>query len=120
MNVSEFPAYEPRDDRVSILRNGRGYLDDLAYVLDSGIKVALIYGGEEVSRGVNYADAAAFRAAGYTPLHTNPLYVGGQLRQHGNFSFPRVYEAGHEVPAYQPETAYEIFQRSVQSGFSNG
>jgi carboxypeptidase D len=101
----------------------RGYLDDLAYVLDSGIKVALVYGdrdyacnwigGEEVSLGVNYADAAAFRAAGYTPLHTNSSYVGGQVRQHGNFSFTRVYEAGHEVPAYQPETAYEIFHRAL-------
>ena len=33
------------------------------------------------------------------------------MRQHGNLSFSRVYQAGHEVPAYQPETAYEIFMR---------
>ncbi|KAJ5689088.1 hypothetical protein N7462_003480 [Penicillium macrosclerotiorum] len=101
----------------------RGYLDDLAYVLDSGIKVALVYGdrdyacnwigGEDVSLAVNHAEAAAFRAAGYTPLHTNASYVGGQVRQHGNFSFTRVYEAGHEVPAYQPETAYAIFHRAL-------
>jgi carboxypeptidase D len=39
--------------------------------------------------------------------------VGGQVRQHGNFSFTRVYEAGHEVPAYQPQTAYEIFHRAL-------
>jgi Serine carboxypeptidase len=35
------------------------------------------------------------------------------VRQHGNFSFTRVYESGHEVPAYQPETAYAIFQRAM-------
>ncbi|KAJ5619063.1 hypothetical protein N7510_003047 [Penicillium lagena] len=32
---------------------------------------------------------------------------------HGNFSFTHVYEAGHEVPAYQTETAYEIFYRAL-------
>lgn len=101
----------------------RGYLNDVAYLLDSGIKVALVYGdrdyacnwigGEEISLAVNHAEAPAFRAAGYTPLRTNATYVGGQVRQHGNFSFTRVYEAGHEVPAYQPETAYEIFHRAL-------
>ena len=39
--------------------------------------------------------------------------MGGQVRQHGNYSFSRVYQAGHEVPSYQPETAYQIFQRAV-------
>ncbi|KAJ5099821.1 hypothetical protein N7532_006822 [Penicillium argentinense] len=101
----------------------RGYLEDIAYVLDSGIKVALVYGdrdyacnwigGEDVSLLVNHAEATKFRAAGYAPLRTNASYVGGQVRQHGNFSFTRVYEAGHEVPAYQPETAYEIFHRAL-------
>jgi hypothetical protein len=35
------------------------------------------------------------------------------VRQHGNLSFSRVYQAGHEVPAYQPATAYEIFTRAL-------
>ncbi|RDW78733.1 putative carboxypeptidase S1 [Aspergillus mulundensis] len=101
----------------------RGYLEDIAYVLDSGIKVALVYGdrdyacpwngGEQVSLQVEYSDADKFRAAGYAPLRTNSSYVGGLVRQHGNFSFTRVYQAGHEVPAYQPETAYEIFHRAM-------
>ncbi|KAJ5602725.1 hypothetical protein N7537_005681 [Penicillium hordei] len=100
-----------------------GYLEDLAYVLDSGIKVALVYGdsdyacnwigGEDASLLVNHAGASGFRSAGYTPLRTNSSYIGGQVRQHGNFSFARVYDAGHEVPAYQPQTAYEIFYRAL-------
>jgi carboxypeptidase C (cathepsin A) len=43
----------------------------------------------------------------------NGFYNGCLVRQYGNFSFSRVFEAGHEVPAYQPETAYEIFRRAM-------
>ena len=100
-----------------------GYLRDLGYLLDSGIKVALMYGdrdyacnwigGEEVSLAVNYSQSEAFRAAGYANISVNSSYIGGQVRQHGNFSFSRVFQAGHEVPAYQPETAYQIFTRAI-------
>ena len=100
-----------------------GYLSDLAYILDKGIKVALIYGdrdyacnwigGEEVSLAVNYSQQAAFKEAGYANITTNSSYVGGLVRQQGNFSFSRVFQAGHEVPAYQPETAYQIFSRAI-------
>jgi len=30
-----------------------------------------------------------------------------------NFSFARVYQAGHEVPAFQPQVAFEIFKQIV-------
>jgi hypothetical protein len=69
------------------------------------------YGGELVSLAIPHAASEAFSSAGYSPIHTNATYTGGQVRQHGNLSFSRVYQAGHEVPAYQPETAYEIFMR---------
>ena len=100
-----------------------GFLEDLGYLLEKGVKVALIYGdrdyacnwygGEEVSLAVNYSQADAFRLAGYANISVNSSYVGGQVRQHGNLSFSRVYQAGHEIPAYQPETAYEIFMRAI-------
>lgn len=102
-----------------------GYLEDIAYVLDQGIKVALVYGdrdyacnwigGEEVSLAVEYSDADKFRSAGYADLYTNDTFVGGKIRQYGNFSFTRVYQAGHEVPAYQPETSFAIFNRSLSN-----
>jgi len=100
-----------------------GWLEDLSYLLESGIKVTLVYGdmdyacnwigGEAVSLTVSYSSSAAFRAAGYAPIQVNDTYIGGQVRQYGNFSFSRVYEAGHEIPAYQPETTYEIFRRTI-------
>ncbi len=35
------------------------------------------------------------------------------VRQHGGFSFARVFDAGHLVPAYQPATAAAVFERAV-------
>lgn len=87
----------------------RGYLGDIAYLLESGVKVAMAYGdrdfacnwlgGENVSLNIDYTNASQFRSAGYTPLQVNSSYIGGQTRQYGNFSFTRVYESGHEIPA---------------------
>ena len=70
-------------------------------------------GGEQASLNINYSSASNFREAGYTPVQTNESYVGGQVRQYGNLSFARVYQAGHMVPSYQPETAYQIFMRAM-------
>ncbi|KAI9676190.1 MAG: hypothetical protein M1817_000935 [Caeruleum heppii] len=102
-----------------------GYLEDLGYLLDNGIKVALAYGdrdyacnwvgGEAMSLALNYSAADDFRSAGYQDLQTNASYTGGVVRQSGNFSFSRVYQAGHQMPSYQPETAYEIFMRATFS-----
>jgi carboxypeptidase C (cathepsin A) len=98
-----------------------GYVEDIGFLLDAGVKVAMVYGdrdymcnwvgGELVSLAVNSSLSSGFHAAGYAPLQVNSTYVGGQTRQHGNFSFTRVYQAGQQVPAYQPEAAWQIFQR---------
>ncbi|KAH5627850.1 hypothetical protein HBI51_215550 [Parastagonospora nodorum] len=100
-----------------------GWKEDLAYLLEEGIKVTLVYGdrdyacnwysGELLSLAIPYENATSFASAGYQDLIVNDTYVGGQVRQYGNLSFTRVYEAGHEVPAYQPETAFKIFTRAL-------
>ncbi|KAL8825675.1 MAG: hypothetical protein Q9170_007707, partial [Blastenia crenularia] len=100
-----------------------GQVQDLAYLLDNGIKVAFMYGdrdyacnwlgAEAVSLQIPYSGRTAFNAAGYAAIQTNATYTGGLVRQHGNFSFSRVFQAGHEVPSYQPETAYRIFNRAI-------
>jgi len=99
-----------------------GYLEEIADLLDNGLKVTLMYGdrdfacnwigGEMASLAVNYSGSEQFKNAGYTPL-ISPVGIGGQTRQYGNFSFSRVYQAGHEVPSYQPEIAYAIFLRAL-------
>lgn len=35
----------------------------------------------------------------------------GEVRQYGNYSFLRIYEAGHEVPFYQPVGSLAAFSR---------
>jgi len=80
-------------------------LEAIGYLLDNGVKVALVYGdrdfacnwigGEEVSTAIGYSMSDKFKAAGYTPILSS-VGVGGQVRQYGNFSFSRVYQAGHE------------------------
>lgn len=43
------------------------------------------------------------------------IHSVGKVRQYGNFSFSRIYEAGHEVPAFQPEASYEVFRRVMSN-----
>lgn len=121
-----------------------GQMRDIAYLLSQGVRVALIYGdadylcnwygGQAVSLAVadllpdipsQETDMAGlspkappysvgFPEAGYADIVVNESYVGGQVRQFGNLSFSRIYDAGHFVPYYQPETAFTVFSRIIQ------
>jgi hypothetical protein len=44
----------------------------------------------------------------------NDSYIGGHVRQYGNLSFSRIFDAGHFVPYYQPEAAFIVFSRVIQ------
>lgn len=45
----------------------------------------------------------------------------GEVRQYGNFSFLRIYEAGHEVPFYQPLASLAMFNRTIHHlGIADG
>jgi len=99
----------------------------LASLLSRGVRIGFIYGdrdyicnwlgGEAVSlsvaTAVGGAYATLFPAAGYAPIIVNDSYIGGVVRQFGNLSFSRIYQAGHFVPAYQPETAFQVFARII-------
>ena len=101
-----------------------GLVEDLAYILDHGVKVAMIYGdrdyacnwvgGEAASLKVPWFHQEKFESAGYTPMVISPVHSGGLTRQYGNFSFTRVFQAGHMVPSYQPEVSYELFMRALK------
>ena len=96
-----------------------------AQLLNRGIRVGLMYGdrdyicnwfgGEavslEIARAAGGLYAESFPSAGYAPIVVNESYVGGAVRQFGNLSFSRIYQAGHAAASYQPETAFQIFAR---------
>lgn len=119
-----------------------GLVQDLADLIRAGVRVAFIYGdadylcnwfgGEAISLALaaeltDYPIAASpqpgltppptysdgFPSAGYAQIVPNKTYVGGAVRQYGNLSFSRIYDAGHFVPYFQPETAYQVFARII-------
>ncbi|CAG8081894.1 unnamed protein product [Penicillium olsonii] len=98
------------------------FLEDLEDILARPVRVALIYGdadyicnwfgGEAVSLATKYKHSKQFREAGYAPFLVDGIEYG-ETREYGNFSFTRVYEAGHEVPYYQPEASLQLFNRTL-------
>lgn len=105
-------------------RDPKGYLEDIGTLLDSGIQVAIMngdrdyacnwIGGERVSLNVSYGQSDKFKNSGYADVIIPGSTPVGQVRQHNLFSFTRVYQSGHMVPAYQPEVAYAIMSRAMQ------
>ncbi|KAJ5093198.1 hypothetical protein N7456_009059 [Penicillium angulare] len=97
-------------------------IQNLNHLLSLPVRVSLIYGdadytcnwfgGEAVSLAANYTHSKQFREAGYTPFMVNGTQYG-ETREYGNFSFTRVYEAGHMVPYYQPEASLQLFNRTL-------
>ncbi|KAL2807896.1 Alpha/Beta hydrolase protein [Aspergillus granulosus] len=108
----------------ALITRGRA-MDDFAFIMAQGVKTNLIYGdrdyvcnwlgGENVSLSIDHKHTSAFRSSGYANLIVNSTYMGGVFRQHGNVSFTRVFEAGHEGPSYQPETFFRLFSRIIRS-----
>ncbi|WAO86548.1 Carboxypeptidase [Fusarium falciforme] len=104
-----------------------GNIPRLAALLNQGVRIGLMYGdrdyicnwmgGEAVSKNIaqeaGNAYSTGFPEAGYAPIIVNESYIGGVVRQFGNLSFSRIYQAGHAVPAYQPETAFQVFARII-------
>ncbi|KAL4784273.1 Alpha/Beta hydrolase protein [Aspergillus varians] len=98
------------------------FIEDLEEILTYPVRVSLIYGdadyicnwfgGEAISLALKYPHAKQFHQAGYTPLLVDGVEYG-ETREYGNFSFSRVYEAGHEVPYYQPLASLQLFNRTL-------
>lgn len=99
------------------------FIEDLEEIIDSGIRVSLFYGdadyicnwfgGEAVSNQLNYTHATEFSKTGYVPFTVDGQEYG-EVREYGNFNFLRIYEAGHEVPFYQPLASLEFFRRMLE------
>jgi carboxypeptidase C (cathepsin A) len=113
---SAAPDFQGPNDFTS----GTGLIQDLNDLITQDINIVLYHGdadwicnwmgGQVVA---NEIDAPGFSQAGFQNVSTPDNAVHGQVKQAATFSFVRVYEAGHEVPFYQPEFALTMFSRAI-------
>ncbi|TQV97615.1 hypothetical protein V2A60_006642 [Cordyceps javanica] len=95
----------------------------LQYLLGNGVKVVMMYGdrdyrcpwngAEKLSLQLDWPGADAFRKAGYEHVKTSGCSSKGVVRQHGNLSFARIFDAGHDAQGYQPEIVSKLVSRAV-------
>lgn len=104
-------------------------MKDIEYLLAHDVKVTLIYGDrdyrcpwlgvEKLSLAAEWEGQEGYGKAGYEEISLGEgeggKDVGGVVKQFGPLTFARVFEAGHHVSSYQPETAFQVFNRSVHN-----
>ncbi|KAF5309064.1 hypothetical protein D9619_013580 [Psilocybe cf. subviscida] len=102
--------------------DARTLLPQLSALADSGLKMLLWAGDADINCNWlgGHASALAMEWSGKQRLakaeFTNMTINGGAvaaIKNVDNFSFARVYQAGHEVPAFQPQAAFEIFKQVI-------
>ncbi|KAK4207492.1 Alpha/Beta hydrolase protein [Rhypophila decipiens] len=104
---------------------------DLEFLLKKGKNIVMVYGdrdfrcgwtgGEAVSLTLEHGDKETtdrFKGAGYADIEVEQdedtgTKGAGVVRQAGKLSFSRVFDAGHNVGAYQPKVVYTIFDRAM-------
>ncbi|KAG1740419.1 Alpha/Beta hydrolase protein [Suillus paluster] len=103
--------------------SARTWLPQLSTLANSGMKILIWAGDTDIIcnwLGV-HASVLAMDWQGNQTLHNTPftnMTINGKpvaaVQNVDNFSFARVYESGHQVPAFQPKTALEIFSQVIR------
>ncbi|KAJ3569949.1 hypothetical protein NP233_g4713 [Leucocoprinus birnbaumii] len=102
--------------------DARTLLPLLAELADSKMKILIWAGDADINCNWlgGHASVLAMDWYGKERLANTPLRnmtidgkIVASIQNVDNFSFARVYEAGHEVPAFQPEAAFEIFRQII-------
>ena len=103
--------------------DSRSLLSQLSTVVQSGIQVVVWagdadwicnwFGSLDIANAVTYAGTSAFNAAALQS-YTVAGAAAGTFKNVNNFSFLRVFGAGHEVPFYQPAAALQVFKQTMQ------
>lgn len=103
-------------------------LPNIEFLLANDVKVAFIFGdwdyrcpwtgGEVTALAAKWTGQSDFSNAGYEMMQgiTTPVGQGGLralIKQHGNFSFSRIIDAGHAVSSYAPEMVHRIWERTI-------
>lgn len=107
---------------VSTGDDARSFLSTLGTVIQSGIQV-LIWAGDAdwicntagvqavISR-LQFAQSADFNSKSLTPYTASGVQYG-VFKTAGSLSFLNVFNAGHEVPAYQPVVSFQAFVQTL-------
>ncbi len=104
----------------------KDYQSTIPPMLADGIRV-LIYAGDQDfvcnwlgnqawTLAMDWAGKASYNAAAVEPWKGDGGKPGGELRSYGNFSFLRVYAAGHMVPLDQPANALAMLDGFLAGG----
>ncbi|KAJ2156978.1 hypothetical protein GGF46_004824 [Coemansia sp. RSA 552] len=112
---------DPVFDRFVSTADGmsRSAVSSLEYILDKKVPVLLYsgdadficnwYGTVEVAKALNWHGKSNFANVSTAdwswPAQSGQNIVAGQFMAADNLAFLRVYEAGHEVPYYQPQAS---------------
>ncbi|THU97491.1 alpha/beta-hydrolase [Dendrothele bispora CBS 962.96] len=102
--------------------DARTLLPQLGALANSGLKMLIWAGDADINCNWlgGHASVLAMDWFGKEQLANTPftnMTIDGApvaaIQNVANFSFARVFEAGHEVPAFQPEAAFEIFRQII-------
>ncbi|KAI5868098.1 Alpha/Beta hydrolase protein [Durotheca rogersii] len=71
-------------------------------------------GNKAWSEALEWSGKKGFNAAELKGLETGSGSEYGQVKSSGNFTFMRIYQAGHMVPFNQPEGSLDFFNRWIR------
>ncbi|KAI0783201.1 alpha/beta-hydrolase [Abortiporus biennis] len=103
--------------------DARTLLPQLSALANSRLKLLIWAGDADINCNWlgGHASVLAMDWYGNETLHRTPftnMTINGNpvaaIQNVDNFSFARVFQSGHEVPAFQPEAAFEIFSQVVR------
>lgn len=103
--------------------HARSLLSALSSVVQSGVQTVIYhgdadficnwFGGLAAVDAVNFTGADTFRNMAVSNYTVNGT-AGGTFKTVDNFSWLRVFGAGHEVPFYQPQVALQVFNQTIR------
>jgi len=85
---------------------------DARFTFSSTDWICNVLGQERAYSHLQFAESAEFNSQQLKPYTVNGVQRG-LFKTAGKVSYLRVSEAGHEIPAYQPEVALQVFDQTI-------